>query len=248
MFFNCRSASSGHLSLGRVVTPPFLFAGLITISLRLHRLCSVNGCCGNMFSCLLDRFVFSTMPLVMTFRYMFSSVNYSASGVHHDGGPRLCAEFDVVSGKLVKYSSSIMFRHNSFMYLCSSYSRNVLLVGQNVTHLSRSLLSLYISVCETSVTLRFLLPLCSLWSCSRALSTSLLILTRELSTPFCSLGDVLGRLRLSIKYGGLFVLQLHFSESAVDAREACVKSCSNSEGSKLILPTRSLVWWSWSSQ
>lgn len=86
---------------------------------------------------------------------MSNSRGCSASGVHDKGRWGLCTLSGVVSGEFEKCSSSLMCWQNSVMYLCSSNSQNVLLVGQNFSLFSRSLMSSYVSVCEMTIALRF---------------------------------------------------------------------------------------------
>lgn len=87
MLFSWQSTSSRYLSLGRTTIPPPLPVGLITLSLHLHKLSSVDCCPGVMFLYLPECFVFSMIPLVMSFRYMPSS-DCSASSVREQGGTR----------------------------------------------------------------------------------------------------------------------------------------------------------------
>lgn len=78
--------------------------------------------CGEMFFCLLVYFVFFVISFVISFEYISSYGDCSASGVHDDGGYRLCIVFGVVCGERAKYSLSDICRHNSVMILCGTES------------------------------------------------------------------------------------------------------------------------------
>lgn len=92
--------------LGSTTVPPTLSAGLITMSLCLHKLSGVN-CCGDMFLCLLRRFVFSMMFLVIRFRYMSSSGDCSASSFHE----RVVEDYVGCPGSYLPSSQSILKSH-----------------------------------------------------------------------------------------------------------------------------------------